>query len=389
MNTLKTLGLYLHIPFCRQKCVYCDFYSLAGNESRMDEYTDALCTHLEQWASRAAKYTVDTVYFGGGTPSYLGEARLRRILDTVFRLFAVCDTAEITLEANPDSAGDSAVLRKLREAGFNRISLGMQSACAEELAEIGRIHTPEQVKVAVSAARTAGFDNLSLDLIYGLPRQTMERWCANLSSAAALEPEHLSCYGLKVEEGTPLFARRETAALPDDEAQADMYLYTVEFLKEAGYCQYEISNFSKPGRKSRHNLKYWTLGEYLGFGPGAHSDFGGERFACTRDLSAYLQGIRAGNPALSEQEQLTPSDRAAEWLMLGLRTLGGLNPSEFEARFHHSFSPFLPFLNQCRQAGYAVVEDGRWHLTPQGFLLSNQIIGELQERLSVTDSTLV
>ena len=155
MNTGKTLGLYLHIPFCRQKCVYCDFYSLAGNESRMDEYTDALCTHLEQWASRAADHTVDTVYFGGGTPSYLGAERLSRILETVLRLYAVCETAEITLEANPDSAGDPTVLRRLRESGFNRISLGMQSACAEELAEIGRIHTPEQVKTAVHAARTA------------------------------------------------------------------------------------------------------------------------------------------------------------------------------------------------------------------------------------------
>ena len=381
MNPQKILGLYLHIPFCRQKCVYCDFYSLAGNEARMDEYTEALCAHLEQWSPRAADYTVDTVYVGGGTPSYLGADRLSRILETVLRLYSVCETAEITFEANPDSAGDPAILRRLREAGFNRISLGMQSACAEELAEIGRIHTPEQVQIAVHAARAAGFDNLSLDLIYGLPRQTMERWCANLSAAAALEPEHLSCYGLKVEEGTPLFARRKTAALPDDEAQADMYLHTVEFLRKAGYGQYEISNFSKPGRESCHNLKYWTLGEYLGFGPGAHSDFGGVRFACTRDLSAYLQGVRTCAPVLSEQEELSRNQRASEWLMLGLRTVRGLDPSGFEARFQQPFSVFLPFLNQCRQAGYAVFEEGRWHLTPQGFLLSNQIIGGLLECL--------
>jgi len=377
MKATKSLGLYLHIPFCRQKCVYCDFYSLAGSEGRMDEYTDALCAHLTQWASQAGNYTVDTVYFGGGTPSYLGAERLRRILDTVLQRYSVCETAEITLEANPDSAGDPAVLKRLRDAGFNRISLGMQSACAEELAEIGRIHTPEQVQAAVSAARAAGFDNLSLDLIYGLPRQTMERWAANLSAAVALEPEHLSCYGLKVEEGTPLFARRETAGLPDDETQADLYLYTVEFLRSAGYQQYEISNFSKAGRESRHNLKYWTLGEYLGFGPGAHSDFGGVRFAYDRDLTAYLNGVRTGSPALSEREELSGPERAAEWLMLGLRTVRGLDPAAFEAVFHQSFSAFIPFLNQCRQAGYAVSEDGRWHLTPQGFLLSNQIIGGL------------
>ena len=244
---------------------------------------------------------------------------------------------------------------------------------------------PEQVQTAVSTARSAGFDNLSLDLIYGLPRQTMERWAANLSAAVALEPEHLSCYGLKVEEGTPLFARRKTAGLPDDEAQADMYLYTVDFLRKMGYEQYEISNFSRPGRESRHNLKYWTLGEYLGFGPGAHSDFGGVRFAYNRDLSAYLQGVHACVPALSEQEELSASDRMSEWLMLGLRTVQGLDPAAYEAAFHRSFSVFLPFLNQCRQAGYAVSEDGHWRLTPQGFLLSNQIIGGLLDLAAASE----
>ena len=381
MDSVQPLGLYLHIPFCRQKCVYCDFYSLAGNEARMDEYVEALCAHLVQAAPSAAAHTVDTVYFGGGTPSYLGAPRLIRILDTVFQHYSVSADAEITLEANPDSAGDPEILKSLRQAGFNRISLGMQSACAEELKEIGRIHTPEQVGIAVSAARSAGFDNLSLDLIYGLPRQTLARWKENLAAAVALNPEHLSCYGLKVEEGTPLFARRETAELPGDEAQADMYLHTVEFLAAHGYPQYEISNFSRPGRQSRHNLKYWILGEYLGFGPGAHSDFGGVRFAYDRNLSAYLKGVLSGSPAYSEREEIPASQRDAEWLMLNLRTVRGLDPAEFESRFHRSFDPFLPFLTQCQQAGYAALEEGRWHLTAEGFLLSNQIIGELLDLL--------
>ena len=381
MDSVQPLGLYLHIPFCRQKCVYCDFYSLAGNEARMDEYVEALCAHLVQAAPSAAAHTVDTVYFGGGTPSYLGAPRLIRILDTVFQHYSVSADAEITLEANPDSAGDPEILKSLRQAGFNRISLGMQSACAEELKEIGRIHTPEQVGIAVSAARSAGFDNLSLDLIYGLPRQALARWKENLAAAVALNPEHLSCYGLKVEEGTPLFARRETAELPGDEAQADMYLHTVEFLAAHGYPQYEISNFSRPGRQSRHNLKYWILGEYLGFGPGAHSDFGGVRFAYDRNLSAYLKGVLSGSPAYSEREEIPASQRDAEWLMLNLRTVRGLDPAEFESRFHRSFDPFLPFLTQCQQAGYAALEEGRWHLTAEGFLLSNQIIGELLDLL--------
>ena len=245
--TPPALGLYLHIPFCKQKCVYCDFYSLPRAESRMDDYTDALCAHLAETAPFAADHLVDTVYFGGGTPSYLGAKRLAKILKVVLKRFKVAKDAEITLEANPDSAGDWKGLRSLRKCGFNRLSLGMQSADDGELAEIGRVHTMAQVSAAVEAARKAKFENLSLDLIYGLPHQTLEGWQRNLSAAVDLAPEHLSCYGLKVEEGTPLFARRDTAGLPGDEAQADMYLYTVEFLKNHGYEQYEVSNFAKPG----------------------------------------------------------------------------------------------------------------------------------------------
>ena len=224
----RPLGLYIHIPFCKQKCIYCDFYSLSGNEARMDDYTAALCAHLVETAPFAASHTVDTIDFGGGTPSYLGEKRLVQILKTIQKKYHIDRNAEVTLEANPDSAGDWKVLRTLRKAGFNRLSLGMQSACDEELREIGRVHTMEQLRTAVDAARKAKFENLSLDLIYGLPHQTQDRWAANLAAAVDLAPEHLSCYGLKVEEGTPLFARQDTAGLPDDEAQADMYLYTVD-----------------------------------------------------------------------------------------------------------------------------------------------------------------
>lgn len=375
----KTLGLYVHIPFCKQKCAYCDFYSLAGSEAQMDDYTEALCAHLTETAPFAGAHTVDTVYFGGGTPSYLGEKRLAKILKVILKKYRVQRDAEITLEANPDSANDWKALKALRKAGFNRISLGMQSACAEELAEIGRIHTTEQVKLAVEAARKAKFDNLSLDLIYGLPHQTMERWQANLATAVELAPEHLSCYGLKVEEGTPLFARRNSADLPDDDAQSDMYLYTVEYLSLMGYRQYEISNFARAGRESRHNLKYWTLGEYAGFGPGAHSDFGGVRYAYEKDLAGYIRGAQGSGPLLSESDRIPEMNRDTEWLMLGLRTVYGLDPKDYERRFRRRFTCFLPFLTQCAGAGYAAEEKGRWHLTPQGFLLSNQIIGQMLE----------
>ena len=378
----RPLGLYIHIPFCKQKCAYCDFYSLAGNENRMDAYTDALCADLTEQSQYVGAYRVDTVYFGGGTPSYLGEKRLARILKTILKKYTVAKDAEITLEANPDSATDWKALRALRRAGFNRISLGMQSGRDEELRDIGRIHTAAQTRQAVENCRKAGFENLSLDLIYGLPGQTMERWQENLAAAVALQPQHLSCYGLKVEEGTPLFARKDSANLPDDEAQADFYLYTVEYLRATGYAQYEISNFARPGKESRHNLKYWQLGEYMGFGPGAHSDLGGVRYAYDRSLDAYIRGVETHAPVFSEQDRIPAADRDTEWVMLGLRTVSGLDPKEFERRFRRRFACFLPFLNQCAQAGYALEEEGRWHLTPKGFLLSNQIIAQMLDILA-------
>ena len=348
----------------------------------MDDYQKALLAHMKETAPLTRGWQVDTVYFGGGTPSYLGTKRLVKILKTILKKYKVDKQAEITLEANPDSAGDWKELRALRRAGFNRLSLGMQSASDAELQTIGRVHTWEQVGAAVEAARKAKFENLSLDLIYGLPRQTMEQWQANLTAAVDLAPEHLSCYGLKVEEGTPLFAVRDTAGLPGDEEQADMYLWTVEFLAQMGYAQYEISNFAKPGRESRHNLKYWTLQEYVGFGPGAHSDFGGVRYAYGRDLEGYIGGVQTHAPMLSESESIPPLDRDTEWVMLGLRTTAGLDPKAFERRFRRRVTCFLPFLDQCARAGYAVEEDGRWHLTPRGFLVSNQIIGGMLDALA-------
>ncbi len=379
----KPLGLYVHIPFCKRKCAYCDFYSLAGQEGRMDAYTAALCAHLAETAPFAAGHLVDTVYFGGGTPTYLGAKRLAEILKVIKKRYHLAKDAEITLEANPDSAADPKALRSLRKAGFDRISLGMQSACDTQLQAIGRLHTASQTVAAVEAARKAKFQNLSLDLIYGLPGQTLEQWRLDLSAAVALEPEHLSCYGLKVEEGTPFYSRRETLDLPGDDLQADMYLWTVDFLQEQGYVQYEISNFAKPGFASRHNLKYWTLQEYAGFGPGAHSDFGGVRYAYARDLEGYIQGVAGHMPMLSESERIPPLDRDTEWVMLSLRTAQGLDLRTFESRFRRRARCFLPFLESCRQAGYAVEEEpGRWHLTPRGFLVSNQIIGGLLDALA-------
>lgn len=373
-----TLGLYIHIPFCKAKCAYCDFYSLAHSEEKMDAYTAALLRHLEEVAPRAAGMQVDTVYFGGGTPSYLGAARLCRILQTVLRRYDVARDAEITLEANPDSAGDWKELRRLRRAGFNRLSLGVQSTDDALLRRIGRVHTYEQVQQAVKAARQAKFTNLSLDLIYGLPGQTMEDWQRTLADAVALGPEHLSCYGLKLEEGTPLWQQRQTLTLPDDDAQADMYLYTVAALGEMGYEQYEISNFAKPGKASRHNLKYWNMEEYAGFGPGAHSDFGGVRYGYVRDIDSYI----AGKLVLSESENDSTLARDYEYVMLSLRTAAGIDRQTFEKRYRQRFQPMETLFEQYEKAGLALPTGGGWRLTPKGFLVSNSIIAALQEALA-------
>lgn len=372
------LGLYIHIPFCKAKCAYCDFYSLAHSEEKMDAYMAALLRHLEEVAPRAAGMQVDTVYFGGGTPSYLGAARLCRILQTVLRRYGVARDAEITLEANPDSAGDWKELRKLRRAGFNRLSLGVQSTDDALLRRIGRVHTYEQVQQAVMAARKAKFTNLSLDLIYGLPGQTMEDWQRTLADAVALGPEHLSCYGLKLEEGTPLWQQRQTLTLPDDDAQADMYLYTVAALGEMGYEQYEISNFAKSGKESRHNLKYWRMEEYAGFGTGAHSDFGGVRYGYVRDIDSYI----AGRLVLSESETDSTLARDYEYVMLSLRTAAGIDRQTFEKRYRQRFQPMETLFEQYEKAGLASRTEGGWRLTPKGFLVSNSIIAALQEALA-------
>ena len=375
----KTLGIYIHIPFCRSKCDYCDFYSLAGREDRMDDYQKALTAQIAESAPLAREYTVTSIYLGGGTPSWYGVKRLCELLRLVQKKFKVAKDVEVTLEANPDSVTEKG-LKILRRAGVNRISMGMQSGCDRELQDIHRPHTFQQVADAVTAARKAKIKNLNLDLIYGLPGQTEESWKDSLEKALALEPEHLSCYGLTVEEGTPLAGRvARGEQLPDDDTQANFYLWTVERLREAGYAQYEISNFARPGCQSRHNLKYWTGREYMGFGAAAHSDFGGCRYAYVRDLEGYIRGVMDGDRLLSESDVIPPRERGSEYLMLRLRTTHGIEEWEYRREFYMNFDPIAAKLSEYEHRGWAVRVDRRWRLTPEGFLLSNRLIGELLE----------
>ncbi|BDF69743.1 coproporphyrinogen III oxidase [Oscillospiraceae bacterium] len=382
----EKLGVYIHIPFCHSKCDYCDFYSLAGREGRMDDYQKALLAHIKETAPLTRGYQVDSVYFGGGTPSFYGDKRLRELLGEVLKRFDMSRDAEITVECNPESA-DKKALARLRRAGVNRISLGVQSACDQDLAALHRPHTFRQAQDAVRAAREARIKNLSLDLIYGLPGQTLSGWRETVDRVLALEPEHLSCYGLKVEEGTPLYGRVQRGeSLPDDDLQADMYLWMVERLAAAGYRQYEISNFSRPGYQSRHNLKYWMGRPYLGFGCGAHSDFGGRRYSFLRDLDAYVDRILGGGPVIDESDFIPPKERGGEYLMLRLRTTRGIEEWEYRREFFMNFDPIEQKLEEYERRGWAARCDRRWYLTPQGFLISNQLIGELldiQERATL------
>lgn len=377
----NSLGLYVHIPFCRSKCDYCDFYSLAGQDDRMDGYQRALLQQILDTAPRTKKQVVNSVYIGGGTPTWYGEKRLLELISALKKRFNLSKDVEFTLEANPDSV-DEKMLRRLRRAGVNRLSMGMQSACDRELAAVHRPHTFKQVEQAVKAARNAKIKNLNLDLIYGLPGQTEESWRASVEAALALEPEHLSCYGLKVEEGTPLAARAAAGEpLPDDDAQADMYLWMVERLAQAGYEQYEISNFAKPGFASRHNLRYWQLRPYIGFGPAAHSDFGGRRYSWVRDLEGYIAGVLEGGALLDSQDLIPEEERGCEYLMLGLRTVRGIEEWEYRSRYFMDFAPIEARLEELQPQGWTEkTAEGRWRFTPWGFLVSNVLISDLLER---------
>lgn len=363
---MESLGLYLHIPFCRSKCAYCDFYSLPGQEDIFDAYTERLCRRLAETAPQAEEYCVDTVYLGGGTPSLLGPVRLTRILEQVACRYTLAEQPEVTVEANPDSARPE-LLRTLRRAGVNRLSLGVQTADDRLLKRLGRPHTFRQAQQAVADARAAGFDNLSLDLMYGLPGETMDGLLEGLETVLQLAPEHLSVYGLRVEPGTPLAEQIDqgTARLPSEEEQADRYLAVCHRLGEAGFRHYEISNFAWPGRASRHNLRYWQLRPYLGFGPGAHSDFGGRRFAWSRDLAAFL----TGREEKSEDAAIGPEERRREEVLLLLRTDRGIPRNRVPAGLETALI----------QAGLARLEENRLILTDQGFLVSNSIILRILE----------
>jgi len=369
----SVIGLYVHIPFCLSKCGYCDFNSFAGLEALFAAYTSALVQEVED----AVPAQVRTVYLGGGTPTVLPSPDLARILRAIHRHFRVDARAEISIEANPCTI-DLPKLGHLRAEGFNRLSLGVQSFDNQELQMLGRIHCARDAVQAMENARLAGFENLSLDLLYGLPRQTLASWQSSLERALELAPDHLSLYALTLEEGTPLSAAIAKGELPapDPDLAADMYEFAREVLSRAGFLHYEISNWSRsPDLMCWHNLTYWRNESYLGFGAGAHSWLFGKRWSNTPSPAAYIQHTAQGRRLMSSTETIPQELEMSETMMMGLRLLDEGIPFE---RFQDRFGVSLPDkyahqLEELSGLGLIQVGNGRLRLSERGCLLGNQV----------------
>lgn len=347
----------------------------------MEEYLSALIRNMENIRPAAENYRVDSVFFGGGSPSLLSGRQMARVMAAVRQNFTLDGDAEITVESNPATV-TPATLKQYRGAGVSRLSIGLQSADAGELERLSRIHTPADSLSAFRAARAAGFDNINIDLMYGIPGQTYAHFMHTLDFVAGLAPEHLSVYALRIEAGTPLAARDEAALdLPSEEEVCRMYLDGVELLREKGYGQYEISNFAKPGYECRHNLKYWNCESYIGLGPSAHSYFRGERYAYCSDLQAYCAAFSPGAHGANlfkERSVITKEESEKEYIMLRLRLAAGISVREFSDRFGKDFEAhYAPRLKPFIRAGLACHADGRYALTPRGMLVSNSILCEL------------
>ncbi len=367
----KTLGIYIHIPFCRSKCRYCDFCSFPNKAGEIRAYCDELCRRIEQWGKRAYGREVDTVYFGGGTPSLLPIEEIARIMSTLRWCFELSRYAEITLECNPATA-DKAYFDALRALGINRLSVGLQSAVEGELALLGRAHGVKEFERCFFDAREAGFDNISVDLMYGIPEQTTESLMYSADYLISLSPEHISAYGLTVEDGTYFARHRGELRLADDDTQADMYHALCKRLADSGYEKYEISNFARNSFESRHNMRYWRCGEYLGFGIAAHSFFDGERFGNSRDIEAFLRG----EDIVAQTQMLSEAQRCAEYIMLGLRLCKGIDAREYKELFGRELFEDIEFQKYV-DGGFMVREKTRVFFTEKGFLVSNAILADI------------
>jgi oxygen-independent coproporphyrinogen III oxidase len=367
------LGLYLHIPFCSSICNYCNFNRGLLESGLKDRYVAALAQEI---AAAGQGEAVDTIFFGGGTPSLLEPAEIQRLIAQCRSAFAVAPEAEISLETNPETSS-SERMAGFRAAGVNRISFGVQSFREPELKRLGRIHSAERARAAVRQARAAGFDNVSLDLMMWLPQQTTEDWRENVEALIDVSPEHASLYLLELYPNSPLredMARAGWSLAPDDDA-ADMYLWSLARLESAGYRQYEISNVARPGFASRHNLKYWQDGEWRGFGCGAHSTRGGARWKNVSSTEDYIRRIDQGQPLATDHRVLTPQAQLEEALFTGLRLTEGLDFDDVGRRYGTDvWDRYAAALAPAIEAGLAVRDGVRLRLSRDGMLLANEVL---------------
>jgi len=375
-------GLYIHIPFCVCKCAYCDFYSVSDLNLK-PAFLKALSAEIA--AAEAGPLAFDTVYFGGGTPSILDPVEVEGIIDQLNSRFRLAGPVEVTIEANPGTV-DSEKLKGFRSAGVNRINIGVQSFREENLRRLGRIHSAGQSRDAVAAARRAGFEDVGLDLIYGLPGQTMGAWTMDIENALAYDPEHLACYVLSVEPGTALAEDERLGRFrpASEEDTAGLFLATSERLARRGYHHYEISNFARgaasggDARVSRHNSKYWAYAPYLGFGPAAHSFQPPRRFWNHRDVRRYIAELQAGRRPPGGEESLSVDQQMLEVVMLGLRTSAGIDRADFKARFGRDFNErYGASADELAARGLLTLENGRCAPTRQGMLFLNTVVAAL------------
>ncbi len=367
-------SLYLHIPFCEHKCIYCDFYSLESREWQ-SMFVDALCREAESFSSSYDGEEVETIFLGGGTPSLLTPGELEQILSVLHRRFSIRSDAEVTLETNPGTV-DAEKLRAFRSLGINRLSIGIQSFHDDDLRFLTRIHSSEQARACVRLAREIGFPFVNLDLIFALPGQTMERWQQNLEEAVRLGTDHISAYSLIVERNTPLFRMVETgtvSVLPI-ETEADMYLLTMEFLRANGFEHYEVSNYARTGCRSRHNMNYWNHSQYLGFGPSAHSFWENRRWWNIANLSTYCDALERGSSPVAGEESLGTSQLLDERIMLGLRS-SGIDVAAFKRDFgDERWTQLEPEFAGLAEDGLLLRGDEVVRLTDRGYLLCDEIV---------------
>lgn len=387
----RKLGLYIHIPFCIKKCSYCDFLSFPATPQVREQYVNQLTKELEVRSASFRNFSVDTVFLGGGTPSVLEERQIAQIMEALQTNFSIEKEAEITMEMNPGTV-DSNKLSVYRNVGINRVSFGVQSLQEKELQLLGRIHTVQQFYENYDAARKTGFENINIDLMSALPNQTLEDVRKNIEAAVKLAPEHISCYGLIIEEGTLFYQmyeeqekRRQAGeerlsdTLPTEELEREMYQWISEFLEKHGYVHYEISNYAKPGRECKHNLKYWERKEYLGVGLGAASFVGETRFSNIKNMETYLKANITEDTQMlqSEKEKIQQTEAMEEFMFLGLRKMQGISKREFYENFGKEYMQVYGKVHEklVRQ-GLLENAGDRVHLSKQGIDVSNYVMGE-------------